>query len=297
MNDFKTFFDRGQDPEHDDWASWRMPTSSNPHIAAEEIEAARQDMTEAAFAQEFLAQFVNWEGAVFRRVIECAVAERKAAPEAGHEYVIGADWGRSNDYTVFVALDLTARAMVEIDRSNRVDYAVQRNRLRVLFERWNPSKVIAEQNSIGQPIIEQLQRDGLRVQPFTTTAASKAQIIEALALAFERKDIAILPDAVLLSELQAFAAEPLPGGMLRYGAPSGQHDDCVMALALAWSVLSKSYSSSGVLEYWRREAEQARMRQAQPQPLFPIPGAQPRPLAHDPDFIRKTLLGRIGWWS
>src|SRR5262249_20892887 len=37
MNDFKLFFDRGQDPEREDWASWQMPTSSNPHIAPEEI--------------------------------------------------------------------------------------------------------------------------------------------------------------------------------------------------------------------------------------------------------------------
>jgi ribosomal protein L37AE/L43A len=237
MNDFKTFYDRGQDPERDDWASWCMPTSTNPHIAPEEIEAARLDMTEAAFSQEFLAAFVNWEGAVFRGVMECATAERKGEPEAGHEYVIGADWGRSNDYTVFSVVDITARAMVDIDRSNRVDYVLQRGRLQALCDRWRPSKVIAESNSIGQPIIEELQRAGLPVQAFTTTNASKAEIIEALALAFEQRSIAILNDPVLLGELQAFAAEQLPGGMLRYAAPGEQHDDCVMSLALAWSII------------------------------------------------------------
>ena len=30
----------------------------------------------------------------------------------------------------------------------------------------------------------------------------------------------------------------LPSGLLRYGAPSGGHDDTVMALAMAWSVVS-----------------------------------------------------------
>jgi len=34
--------------------------------------------------------------------------------------------------------------------------------------------------------------------------------------------------------LQAYEAERLPSGMLRYSAPEGYHDDCVMALALAW---------------------------------------------------------------
>ena len=237
MNDFKAFFDRGQDTEREDWAAWQRPTGTNPHIAPDEIEAARQDMTEAAFNQEFLAQFVDWEGAVFRRVMECATADRKERPEDGHEYVCGVDWGRSNDYTVFVVLDITARTMVDMERSNRVDYVIQRGRLQALRDRWRPSQIIAEANSIGQPIIEQLQRDGLPVKPFTTTNASKATIIDALVLAFEQGSIAILNEPVLLGELVAFAAEQLPGGMLRYAAPAGQHDDCVMALALAWSAI------------------------------------------------------------
>jgi hypothetical protein len=33
FNYFKTLFDRGQDPEQTDWASWQMPSEGNPHIA------------------------------------------------------------------------------------------------------------------------------------------------------------------------------------------------------------------------------------------------------------------------
>ena len=43
---------------------------------------------------------------------------------------------------------------------------------------------------------------------------------------------------MLLSELKAYQAERLPSGLRRYGAPSGQHDDCVIALAIAWSSVS-----------------------------------------------------------
>jgi len=88
MNYFKTLFDRGQDPEREDWASWQMPTEGNPRIAPDEIASARLDMTEAAFNQEYLALFVNWEGSVFRRVGEAATAALKTQPEAGHHYVI-----------------------------------------------------------------------------------------------------------------------------------------------------------------------------------------------------------------
>jgi hypothetical protein len=238
MNYFKLLFDLGQDPRRQDWVSWQMPTDANPYIEPAEIESARMDLTESAFNQEYLALFVNWEGSVFRRVGEAATAIAMTKSEPGHDYVIGCDWGRSNDYTVFTVLDATAHAVVQIDRSNRVDYAVQCDRLKVLSDQWQPRQIIAEQNSIGQPVIEQLTRDGLRIQPFTTTNASKAQAIEVLALAFERRDIRILNDPVLVSELVAFQAERLPSGLVRYGAPSGGHDDTVISLALAWTGVS-----------------------------------------------------------
>jgi Terminase RNaseH-like domain len=212
MNYFKTLFDSGQDPEQTEWASWQMPTAENPRIAPEEIESARLGMTEAAFNQEYLALFVNWEGSVFRRVGEAATASWKTKPETGHHYVIGCDWGRSHDYTVFIVVDITAGTVVAMERSKQVDYAVQRERLRVLCERWQPEQIIAKQNSIGLPIIEQLTRNGLRIDAFTTTNASKAHVIEALALAFEHGDIRIPNDPVLVGELVAYQAERLPSG-------------------------------------------------------------------------------------
>jgi hypothetical protein len=115
---------------------------------------------------------------------------------------------------------------------------VQCDRLKALCEQWRPSQIIAEQNSIGQPVIEQLTRDGLQITPFNTTNSSKAKAIEALALAFERVDVQILDDPTLVSELVAYQAERLPSGLLRYGAPAGGHDDMVMALALAWTAVS-----------------------------------------------------------
>ncbi|MGH9593344.1 MAG: terminase large subunit domain-containing protein, partial [Bryobacteraceae bacterium] len=245
MGYFKFLFDSGQDPTRKSWASWQMPTEANPFIDPEEIEAARLDITEAAFNQEYLAQFVNWEGAVFRKVLEAATAARLVAPEKGHEYIIGCDWGKSADYTVFAVLDTTTNAMVEMVRTNQVDYTVQRGRLRALNERWKPLKIIAESNSIGVPIIEELIREGLPVHPFQTTNASKTQAIEALALAFEQESIRILNDPVLLGELQAYVAERLPSGLMRYQAPPGAHDDTVMALAMAWTAVAGSFADRG----------------------------------------------------
>jgi predicted phage terminase large subunit-like protein len=56
---FWELFQRGQDPDRKDWASWQMPTSTNPYILGSEIEDARGDMPPRSFAQEFLAQFLD----------------------------------------------------------------------------------------------------------------------------------------------------------------------------------------------------------------------------------------------
>ncbi len=221
------------------YQSWQYPTSTNPYIPPEEIDAARRSLPERIFAQEYLAEFISDAGGVFRNIAESATAE--VSDIASHDdYVFGVDWGKHNDFTVICVLDLQSKSQVYLDRFNQIDYAIQIGRLKALTERFKPLTIVAERNSMGEPLIEQLQRDGLPIQPFTTTQASKTHIIDALALAFERREIRILPDAVQIAELQAYEMRRLPSGMLAYSAPAGMHDDTVMALALAWSAISTS---------------------------------------------------------
>jgi phage FluMu gp28-like protein len=228
-NYFHTLFQKGHGLSRGEWRSWQMPTSANPFIDPAEIEAAKEDLSDLAYSQEYLAAFVSWAGAVFRRILDCVAT----SPSTGAASVIGVDWGRTNDYTVLCVVS-DAGEVLEIDRFRGIEYSLQRARLQALYERHAKPTIIAESNAMGQPVIEQLQRDGLRVRPFTTTNASKSEAIEALALAFERGEIKIPNDPVLIGELQAFEAKPLPSGLMRYEAPNHGHDDCVMALAIAW---------------------------------------------------------------
>lgn len=216
------------------WARWQFPTSANPYIDSAEIATAKERVPERVFRQEYLAEFIEDGAGIFRGVLACATAARQSTAPAEHTVVFGVDWAKHEDWTVIVVLDADEGRMLGIDRFNQIDYATQLQRLKVLAERFRPTTIIAERNSMGEPLIEQLQRMGLPVEPFTTTNASKAQAIDALSLAFERQDIKIIPDDVLLAELQAFQATRLPSGLLRYEAPAGMHDDCVIALALAW---------------------------------------------------------------
>jgi len=196
-------------------------------------------MPERVFRQEILAEFIDDTGGVFRGVRACVAATEQTKAIAEHGYIFGVDWGKSADFTVITVVDAKLRAVVAMDRFNQIDYSLQRARLGVLYEQFQPEQIIAESNSMGEPIIEQLRQDGLPVVPFLTTNASKTQAIEALALAIERQDISLIPDETLIAELQAYEAKRLPSGLLRYTAPEGMHDDCVMSLALAWQAIAR----------------------------------------------------------
>ncbi|GAB5493054.1 MAG: hypothetical protein Phog2KO_32690 [Phototrophicaceae bacterium] len=233
-NWFWHLFNLGQDPQETEWQSFRFESSVNPLVAYEELQAIQRTTSEQTFREEYLAEFLDDSGAVFRGVRQVATAATNAKFNSEHRYIMGVDWGKDHDYTVLVVIDSNTRQMVAIDRFNKIDYSFQRERLKSLAKKWRPSVIWAEANSIGTPIIENLRRDGLPMRPFMTTAKSKAPLIEALSLAIERAELALLPDETLLAELTSYQLERLPSGGYRYSAPAGLHDDMVIATALAW---------------------------------------------------------------
>lgn len=231
-NWFYQLYNHAADPEQTDWQAWHFTSYDNPLLDRNELEDIRRNTAERIFQQEYMAEFLEDGGAVFRNLQACV--NRWAGQDRPQGVVIGVDWGKVDDYTVLIALDTRTHNVLEIDRFNQIDWTLQRSRIVAMARRWNTQDIVAEENSIGQPNIEELRKANLSVRPFMTTSASKAQLINQLALAFEQADIGIPDNPVLLAELQAYTVERLPGGTFRYSAPSGMHDDCVIALALAW---------------------------------------------------------------
>ena len=234
QNWFWDVYRLGQDAQQPDWAAFHYPSASSPLIDPAELEAIRRVTRERVWREEYLAEFVADEGAVFRLVRQAVRAPSQAVYQPDHVYSVGIDWGREDDYTAIVVLDASARQMVALDRFHQIGWAVQRDRLRRLADAWHPALIYAESNAIGSPNIEALQAEGLAVRPFAMTASSKGPLIQALALAIEREELALLDDETLIGELLAYGQERLPSGLYRYSAPPGGHDDTVIALALAW---------------------------------------------------------------
>lgn len=233
---------RGQDMLDPEVASWRFATGENPHIPPQEIAAAQRTMVERYYRQEYLAAFEEDVGTVFphaRRQATGALEEPQ-----GKDCVIGVDWGKHRDASVFVVLDVARSTVVALDRQLQVDYTLQMGRLAALVERWRPRMVVAEMNSAGDPLVEQLRRDlPCPVEGFLTTAASKQRLIDSLALAIERGDLTYPDLPELIGELEAFRYELTAAGNIRYASPGERyHDDCVMALALAWHAVAHTRS-------------------------------------------------------
>jgi hypothetical protein len=219
------------------WASWQFPTSDNPYIDAGEIEDARRQLPELTFRQEYLAEFLEAEGVVFRNVRACVQDIKTSVPSLheGHKVHIGVDWGKQLDFTALSAFCQDCAREVELDRFNQIDYTFQRQRLGALSDKWHAVRILAEANAMGEPIIEQLVRDGLPVAPFQTTATSKPPLIESLALAFEREEARWVDNPIATVELEAYERIVNQNtGRSSYGAPAGLHDDTVMARALAY---------------------------------------------------------------
>ena len=223
--------------QEEGWQSWTFPTSANPLMDPKEIEAAKNLLPEIIYRQEYLAEFVESDGGVFRRVQEAAILTPQE-PQAGRQYVAGVDVASSVDFTVVSVLDAETKEMVYMDRFNRVDYPVLIDRLEAIYQRYHMTSMVVESNSIGRPVIDELVSRGLAIVPFTTTSATKQAIIQQLQAAFENAQIKIVNNPVLVGELLSFESKRNPSGGFSYSAPDGMHDDCVMSLAFAWNAIS-----------------------------------------------------------
>lgn len=233
QNYFWELYQDGKDPLKEWWYSSRIPTIANPIIDPAEVDEARQTLPYDIYRQEYEAEFLA-HGAVFSNFREQATADWQIERKEGHRYVVGVDWGKYEDFTVFSVMDATLRELCYIERMNQINYPVQASRLMTVVERFQPTEVLAENNNVGDAIADFIYQWDIPLRQFTTTNESKQNIIEGLRVGFEQHKLSIIPDPVLTSELQAFGVERLPSGRLRYAAPSGYHDDCVMSLALAW---------------------------------------------------------------
>jgi phage FluMu gp28-like protein len=194
-------------------------------------------------------------GGVFRNVRQCSTVSREDyIYNPNHTYLLTADWGRSNDFSVFSVWDMDTYCQVELKRSNKVEYDEQREVLKDLYRGWHlcEENCRVEGNSIGHENAQQLRKDGYPVTEFYTNNERKSRWVDELAGSLEHQRIRLINDPVQIKELQSYERSSTPGEKFKYGAPTGQHDDTVITAMTAnhylktedWSDLSDTTTAA-----------------------------------------------------
>jgi hypothetical protein len=134
---------------------------------------------------------------------------------------------------VLIAMDAATGGCLAMERFNQIDWPFQQQRIKDFCLKWKGSLML-DATGVGDPVYDALSRELPDITPFKITQTSKRELVQGLMLAIEKRDVG-WPASwdVLTAELERYEYEIGPTGNISYGAPSGYHDDCVIALALA----------------------------------------------------------------
>lgn len=219
---FVVLFTRGQGDDPD-WKSFRAATLENPYIPPEEIEAAKRELPDDIFAQEFEGIPTD-DGA---NPFGIDAIRNAVGPLSDHAPVVyGVDLARSLDFSVMIGLDAWGR-VCRVDRW-QLPWAETRTKVEAMA---GDIPIVADATGVGDAIVGDLQNAGVMVTPYVFTQPSKLRLMQRLIAAFQA-GLVTIPDGWLVQELEAFEYTYTNSG-IRYEAPKGFHDDGVMALGLA----------------------------------------------------------------
>jgi len=242
-------FKHGRRPE---MAFITARTIDNPFIDPRVIEEARKSMSERLFRQYYLAEFVD-DGSTFVGFRECIQGDELdtygdhqhwlAHDAKEKEVVLGIDWAKKQDYTVFTAVTHREEKprMVGFMRFHGLGYVDALKELYNFTKKFkNITLVRHDRTGVGEAIDDMLAQFTFPFEGVVFTNQSKSAMVNQLMLTFEKKDIILANWPDMIKELESYEVITSDSGNFKYSAPSGMHDDIVSSLMLA---------NNGVQEY------------------------------------------------
>lgn len=202
-------------------------------VSDEEIEEIKRNISPIAFKEEFLVEFLDSSLTFFVGYENCFT-----------------DYDFNENDGIYVGVDLSAngsdRTVVTLinDSMQTKQYLVE-GTLDVKYVRIaniiNSIKHLKgaylENNGVGSPMINQIKKlvyNKSKLYEWTTTNASKEEIVSNMAVAIANKEIYFNNDnKELFAELGTFIVKYTKGGRMQFEAQSGKYDDFVMSLCIA----------------------------------------------------------------
>ena len=220
-NFFYSLYMKSDEP---DWESFKFTTYDNPHIDATEIDAAKIQLPNVVFEQEYMANPMENAANPFgsEHINKCT----KELSRQPTDYY-GIDLAKSVDWTVIIGMDRQGNT-TEAHRFQK-DWLQTKESIITICHKNKP--IVIDSTGVGDAIVEDLQKHFNSMHGFKYTATSKQQLMESLASSIHKGEISF-PQGVVKDELEIFEYVFTSTGV-KYSAPQGFHDDCVNALALA----------------------------------------------------------------
>ena len=235
-------------------AAFTFASSDGKHYTKEILNELQKTTPDLLFRQEYLAEFVDNAGRVFRD-IDSILEECASDSIPGHHYVMGVDLAQSEDWTAISIFDAETKKEVHLDRFQKRDYTLQKRQIFAKAMRYNNARIIMDTTGVGRPIYDDLRQEGLFVEDFTFTGKSKEELIGKMIVSVEEKYIRLQPVQYATDEMEAFEFQyrdektGLPLKNIKYSAPQGYHDDTVCARSLAnWGLANYSIKKPDLLK-------------------------------------------------
>ena len=208
------------------WASFHAPSRQNPFLPAGEIEDSRLDMTSLAFAQEFEAQYVNFEGAIIRPDW-C----QSGRPTDICPIILGVDLAISSktdaDYSAIVALSrhpVYGQLYVRGALRFKGTFNEILRQVVMAAERYGPVLIVIEETQFQAAVVQELLRTTTLPVLGYKPDKDKFTRFQPVAARYEQKLVYHDPD------LPAYFQDEL----LSFTGKDDVHDDLVDALSMAY---------------------------------------------------------------
>lgn len=234
-NTFYRMYQLGLDPNRRDFISFQAPSTANPYFPKAELEAAKEIMTADQIRMEYFAEFGESGGGVFTNFFEHCHVDAFLGDYRDERCYLGGDIALGGkDWTTIVIMSHSGR-VINVERWQDSITSRQIARIEAIIASYDISAGYIELNQ-ERGIAQAIQKKHPLIKAWETTKKNKPPLIQGLKKSIEDGDIALPTKQccpTMFLELGDFTSEVKDGGYIKYGHPSGGHDDSVIALALA----------------------------------------------------------------
>lgn len=230
-NIFYDMYQRGLSSEYPNYASVYKTIYDDGFITPEEIEEIKKSIPELSFKQEYLCEWLDDGLSFFQGYSECF----DTGIFSNGKCWIGIDCSADGqDATICTKINERGETKL-FEAVGTLD--MKYRQIADFINEANPVATYVEKNGVGSPILNQIKKlvnNKNKLYEWTTTNASKEEIVSNLAVAIANKEIHFQRDDIkLYNELGNFVVTVSKSRKLTFAARGSGHDDRVLATAIA----------------------------------------------------------------